>query len=160
MTRTFSRKKRTTTIAIVAAVLVLAGGGAAFAYWTSLGSGVGEATTGTSSPFTVTSLAPTGGPLSPGGPTETVAFTVVNPGSGTQRLTGVAVTVAASDGTAWTLVPGCSAADYTVGTPAITYGDLSTGASVSGTVTVTMNNLTTVQDACKNVVLPLYFLAN
>ncbi|GAP53936.1 hypothetical protein AHiyo6_05010 [Arthrobacter sp. Hiyo6] len=109
--------------------------------------------------FTVTSQAAAGGPLSPGGPSQTVAFTVANPGTGVQKLNTVAVTVATSTGTAWTAVTGCSAADFTV-TPSIVPGEIAPGGTVSGTVTVTMNNLSSNQDGCKGVTVPLYFSAS
>lgn len=156
--RTAATKKRFTIIAVVAAFLVF-GGGAAFAYWTSTGTGSGTATTGTSVAFVVASTAATGGPLTPGGPTASVAFTVTNPGTGSQNLADVTVTVANADGSDWTAVPGCSELDYTIGTPVITYGDIAPGGVASGTVTITMNNLTSNQDGCKNATVPLYFLA-
>lgn len=145
---------------VVAGVITVATAGGAFAYWSSLGTGTGAASTGTSSAFVVTTDAATGSPLTPGGPTQTIAFHVQNANSGVQRLTSVAVTVAASGGAAWTAVPGCSAADYTVGTPTFTPGDIASGSSTDGTVTITMKNLSTNQDACKNVSVPLYFSAS
>jgi len=155
-----ARKKRIVIIAIVSALLVACVGGGAYAYWTTAGAGTGTASTGTSTAFTVTSTAPTGGPLTPGGASEQVAFTVANPGTGSARLTAVNVRVAAADGTDWTVVAGCSALDYTIGTPEIDYGEIAGGSSVSGTVSITMNNLGTSQDACKNVAIPLYLTAN
>ena len=160
MSQSISRRKRFTITAVVAALLLAAGGGAAYAYWTTSGSGTGAASTGTSTAFTVTSSAPTGGPLTPGGSAETIAFTVANPGTGSAKLTAVAVSVASADGTAWTAVTGCSALDYSVGTPTITYGEVAGGSNLSGTVTITMNDLATSQDACKNVSVPLYFTAS
>lgn len=157
--RTAATKRRMTTILAITAVLAL-GGGAAFAYWTSTGTGSGTATTGTSVNFTVTSSAATGGPLTPGGPTASVAFKVTNPGTGTQNLSDVTVTVANADGSDWTAVAGCSDLDYTIGTPAITYGDIVAGGLANGTVTISMNNLASNQDGCKNAVVPLYFVAS
>ena len=145
---------------VVAGVITVATAGGAYAYWSSLGTGTGAASTGASSAFVVTTDAATGGPLTPGGPTQTVAFHVQNSNSGVQRLSAVAVTVAASNGTAWTAIPGCSAADYTIGTPSFTAGDVASGATKDGTVTITMNNLSSNQDACKNVSVPLYFSAS
>jgi hypothetical protein len=145
---------------VVAGVITVATAGGAYAYWSSLGTGTGAASTGTSSAFVVTTDAATGGPLTPGGPTQTVAFHVQNSNSGVQRLSAVAVTVAASNGTAWNAIPGCSAADYTIGTPSFTAGDVASGATKDGTVTITMNNLSSNQDACKNVSVPLYFSAS
>jgi hypothetical protein len=146
---------------VLSAVVILAfGAGVAYAYWSATGVGDGSATSASNSAFTVSSGTPTGGPLTPGGATTSVPFTVSNPGSGSLRLSTVTVTVAESDGSTWNSVAGCSAADYTVGTPAITYGNIPAGGSVSGTVSVTMNNLPTNQDGCKNATVPLYFVAS
>lgn len=152
--------KKKYLVAGVAALIIAGTAGTAFAYWTTSGHGTGSATTGTSSDFVVTTDAATGSPLTPGGPTQTVAFHVNNPNSGVQHLNAVAVTVAKSDGTAWTAVAGCSALDYTVGTPSFTPGDIAPGATNSGTVTITMNNLDSSQNGCKLAVVPLYVAAS
>lgn len=149
-----ARKKR---VAITTAALVAIGGGAAFAYWTSQGTGTGSATTGTTVPFTVTSTTATGGPLTPGGPNQTVAFDVTNPGTGVQHLTNVKVTIAEANGDPWTHASGCSFKDYAVAAVDITKGDIAPGAKVSGTVTIKMNNLPENQDACKGLAVPLHF---
>jgi hypothetical protein len=154
-------KKRLSVLVAVAAIVAV--GGVAFAYWTSTGTGSGSATTGTSSGFTVTSSAPTGGPLTPGGPAETVGFTVTNPGSGVQNLSSVIVTVANTDGTDWVptgIHAGCSADDYAIATPTVTYGQILGLGNRTGTVVVTMNNLDSNQDACKDVTVPLYIVAS
>lgn len=145
---------------LVGSAIVVATAGAAYAYWTSTGSGSGTATTGTSTAFTVVTTTHSGGPLTPGGPSETVGFTVTNPGSGSQNLSSVVVTVANTDGTAWTAVTGCSAADYAVATPTVTYGQIAAGANKTGTVVISMNNLGSNQDACKGVSVPLYVTAS
>jgi len=147
-------------IAGVAAALVIGGGGAAFAYWTAQGEGTGTATTGVSVEFAVTSLAPVGDPLVPGGSTQSVTFTVANDSTTPQTLTSVTVAVANADGSEWIAVTGCSAADYTLGTPSVVYGEIAGGADVSGTVTIAMNNLGTDQDACQGVTVPLYLVAS
>jgi len=153
--------KKSKAIIATAAIIGLAGSGAAYAYWTTIGNGTGSAATGTSSAFVVTTDAATGGLLTPGGPTDTVAFHVQNNNSGVQRLTAVTVTVANATGTPWVAVPGCSAADYTVGTPSFTAGNIAPTATLSGTVTITMNNnLTASQDSCKGVTVPLYVAAS
>lgn len=146
--------------AVAAGAVVLASAGTAYAYWTTSGTGSGSASTGTSSAFVVTTDAPAGDPLTPGGPTQTVGFTVTNPSSGVQRLQAVAVTVASANASAWTAVPGCSAADYTVGTPAFTAGDIAAGASRSGTVTITMIDRNVSQDGCKGATVPLHVAAS
>ena len=152
-----SRKKRIVAAAAVGALAL--GGGLAYAYWTSTGSGTGSATTGTSTAFTVTSTT-SGSALTPGGPADTVSFTVTNPGTGNQKLTAVAVTVAASDGSSWTAVPGCSAGDYTVGTPSFNAGVITPGNNIVGTVTLQMKDTGINQDACKGATVPLYIAAS
>jgi hypothetical protein len=56
--------------------------------------------------------------------------------------------------------PQPTALDYTVGTPEISYGEIAGGSTVSGTVTITMNDLETPQDGCKNADVPIYFAAS
>lgn len=153
------KSKKSKAVVAGAAMIVLAGG-SAFAYFTSTGTGTGAGTTGQASVFTVTGGAVTGLGLTPGSASQTVAFTVTNPGTGAQNLSSVVASIAGAAGAAWTGVAGCSAADYTVGTPVVTYGQIAAGASVTGSVTVAMNNLSTSQDACQGVAYPLYFAAS
>ncbi|MFI5428223.1 hypothetical protein [Aeromicrobium sp. UC242_57] len=91
---------------------------------------------------------------------QTVDFEVENPSDSAQTLTNVAVTVAKADGTPWTSVEGCSAADYTLGDADITYADMAAGATAEGTVSLQMVNAATDQDGCKNASVPLYFVAS
>lgn len=150
------RTKRLIATGIVA-FLVLGGGTAAFAYWSSVGHGAASSTTGASTPFTVSSSAATGVAMTPGGAANSVAFTVTNPSTGTQILSSVSAVVAnQADGSAWSAFAGCSALDYTVGTPVITYGQMAPGATVSGTVSITMNNLSSNQNGCESHTVPLY----
>jgi hypothetical protein len=155
MAKIAGRKKR---IIVTTAVLAAVGGGAAFAYWSATGTGAGSAATGQSVPFTFVSQAATGGPLSPGGPEQTVAFTVTNPGTGVQNLADVTVTVK-SDWSVGTILP-CTAADFTVSTADVTRGSIDPSESVDGTVTITMKNLATNQNNCKGVTVPLVFSAS
>jgi hypothetical protein len=159
MSTTQARRSRTTLVALTTIVIV-AIGAAAFAYWTSDGSGDGTGTTGSVTDFTITSSAPTGPDLKPGVGEQSVAFVVTNPSDGSQMLSDVTVTVANADGTAWTSVAGCSAADYAIGDVDITYSDMAAGATAEGTVTLTMNNTATDQEGCKDADVPLYFLAS
>ena len=154
-------KKKIAAVVTVTAVVALGAGGA-YAYWTSTGNGNGAGSSGTSSLFTVTSSPAVGAALLPGVGSQTVAFTVTNPtGSGQQKLNLVTVAVLEADGTAWNDVAGCSAADYTVSvTTAPLYTDMAPGSTRTGTATLTMNNLASVQDSCKLAVVPLYFVAS
>lgn len=148
---------------MITAVLFLGmGGGLGYAWFTSTGDGDSAASTGTSTPWQLDADASVGDPLIPGGPeTQTVDFTVTNPSSGNQKLNLVTVAVANDDGTAWTSVAGCSAADYTVSiTTAPTYDDVDAADTRSGQATISMNNRNATQDGCKNATVPLYFHAS
>ncbi|ABK04558.1 hypothetical protein Arth_3180 [Arthrobacter sp. FB24] len=155
MSKVAGRKKR---IIITTAAMVAIGGGAAFAYWSAVGVGTGAASTGETVAFKVVSTPATGDALSPGGPIQTVAFTVKNENTGSQNLASVTAKVAKTDGTEW--VSGtCSATDFAVTAPAIATGQLAPGATANGTVTVQMVNKATNQDDCQGVTVPLYFEA-
>jgi hypothetical protein len=156
----FFTKKR--VIATVAAAAVLSAGvGAAFAYWTDNGAGSSTAMTGTSTPFTVTvSSVGINPPLVPGGASDGYTFNVKNVGSGNQQAGTATVTVANSDGSVWTSVPGCSAADYTISAVTFTAATLAPNASANGSFTLAMNNTGVSQDGCKNASVPLYVKVN
>jgi hypothetical protein len=153
-----SRLKRSVVI-IVATVLGLGIAGVAVAYWTSTGQADGTATTGTSEAFTVTPAA-AAGELAPGGPDQTVAFTVTNPGSKAQYLTSVTVSIENVDGTPWVPAGACDAADYhatiTTAPPA---GNIGVNAVVNGEATVELDNTAVNQDACQGQTVPLHFVA-
>lgn len=160
MVSTISRRKKRLAIA-GAVVLTFSGAGAAFAYWSSTGSGTGAATTGSNTAFTV-AAATAVGTISPGGAGQTVNFTVTNPGPGTQQLTNVAVTMAGPTGTAWAPTGGCLIGDYTatvttqpVSSPTVLAAGATTG---NGVVTVTLASSSANQDACKGQTVPLYFV--
>ena len=148
----FSLKKK---IAAAATVLVMVGGaGAAFAYFTTNGSGTGNATVGTSSPWAVTFAPNTGGPLYPGTGTVTVHYTIRNPGSGQQNLNGTTAALTASglnvvDSVSSQPVDGCLVSWFTV-TNITVSGNLAPTAALTSSVTVTMQDSGTTQDACKN----------
>jgi hypothetical protein len=156
--RTISKTAKIAVAGVSAATLAMSG--VAYAYWSTSGTGTGSAATGSSSAFVVTSDPATGDPLTPGGPSQTVAFHVNNPSAGHQYLSAVAITVAEAGGGTWDDVAGCSAADYTVGTPSFTGGDMAPGTTINGTVTITMNNLASNQDACEGATVPLYIAAS
>jgi len=153
--------KKRLTVVVATAIALMVGGGVAYAYWTSTGTGTGTATTGTSTDFSITVDPPTGPPLTPGGPeVQTVGYTITNGATSSQMLNSVVATVAGPDGAPWADVPGCSADDYTVSpdiTPAI---EIAAGNSFIGELTITMNDLPTNQDACKDATVPLYILAS
>jgi len=157
--RNMRRGTKRATIAL-AAILTVAGAASAFAYWTTVGSGTGEATTGESTAFVITSETAVG-EIAPGNAGETIDFTVTNPSDGALTLSAVAVTLADATGTAWVPPTGCLIADFTVSvTTAPAYGDIAAGGFVTGTVTVTLTNTGVNQDACQGLTVPVYFAAS
>jgi len=158
-TTTRTRGRKRTTI-ILAAFLTVAGAASAFAYWTATGSGTGEATTGQSVAFEITTE-PAVGTIAPGNSGQTVEFTVTNSSTASLFLTDVTVTLADATGTAWVPAAGCLVADYSVSvTTPPAYGEIAAGGFVSGTVTVTLANTAANQDACQGLTVPLYFVAS
>ena len=147
----FVTKKR-----VAAAVAALAIGGtsmAAYAYFTAQsGSGSHTAPVGTSTQWQV-SVGAFSGNLYPGGPNTTATYTVTNNGSGHQGITGETATLgtSGSDVTSGGVdVPGCLASWFTVSAGAPLATDIAPGGNTTGTVTATMNNVASSQDACKN----------
>jgi hypothetical protein len=177
----FSDMKLRTKIAVGTALgaAVLAGGGLAFAYFTSTGTGTGSAVVGSATNWTVgESGTPTGGPLYPdasvgGANIQTDSYTVTNAGHGSQNLTSVVISVANSNGSAWSSqangsLPACTAADFSVGgltagnpwTDSSLAGDFTSGQSKTGTVTIEMIDSGKNQNNCQGVTVPLYFSAS
>lgn len=142
-------------IAVLCTVASLALAGAAYAYFTSSGTGTGNATVGTSTAFTVSVAAPTGGLLYPGSGTDVMTYTVHNPSAGAQNLSSTSVAVASSNGNitqGGTPVSGCLASWFTAtNTPPALPQDLAGGTtSTAGSVAVTMTDSGTSQNACEN----------
>jgi hypothetical protein len=153
----------------MAAVLLIGGGTAAYAYWTTGGTGSGTAAAGTSSAITVTGTSAS--TLYPG-TTSTVSFTAANPGTTDQsistiHLVSVQAYPTANDRTAGTnVITGCggvAGAGHDFAMPDVTVnpttdGNIAHGATaqaLTATGTLTMNNLGTNQDSCKNAFLAL-----
>jgi len=172
--------KKLAAIAITAGVALTAS--AAFAYWTSSGSGTGSATAGSDSEWVVASTTPSDAPLlTPGGPTDTINFSVTNASTGHQQLDSVEISVANADGTPWDGLGNCSAADFSVGgadagdTYSVSpHADLAPASAAlttdtySSTVSLQMVNRTDAvagdgsgnQDDCRGVSVPLYISAS
>jgi hypothetical protein len=156
-----------TWIALVAVLAVAVAAVGGYAYWTSTGSGSGSVTVGTDTPWQVDVSPASGAPLAPGGPVQVVGYTVTNNGSGNQALSGVTVSVAESNGSAWDGPGNCSAADFSVngapaGTAAFTTAlaqVFGAGGSSSASVTVQMVETNANQNDCRNAHPPLLFVA-
>ena len=76
--RSFMKRRKLVAATVVA---ILALGGAAFAYWTTSGTGGATATTGTSSAVTVTQVGTVSG-LVPGSAAQAVDYKINNPSNG------------------------------------------------------------------------------
>lgn len=144
--RKLSKKSRLAAAA-AAVGLVAVGGGAAYAYWTTTGSGNGEAATSAGG-GTVTLHATFGAGLAPGNSVN-VAYTADN-----ASTTGTVV--GALTATVTTSVAGClpSWFDVTAVTSNSPVAPTSTATSV-GNGTLTFNNSTVNQDACKGATVTI-----
>jgi predicted ribosomally synthesized peptide with SipW-like signal peptide len=145
---TFLKQKK--GIAALAAVAVVAlGAMGAYAYFTSVGTGAGTATVGTSS--TVNLSSPNVGPLYPGSGTLPVTVTINNPGTGSQFVGTVSGTVATK--------AGCDGSWFTVA-PIAFNAEVAGGASPTAATTVRMNNVASSQDACKGLAMDIAWASN
>jgi hypothetical protein len=165
MFRILKKKRIAVPLATVAALVIA---GAAVAYFTSTGSGTGSAKVGNPSNWAVTVSPATGGALYPGHGTDVLTYTVNNPSSGQQNLSSVTATVNAyvssgpSDPNAADVgdvtqggnpQAGCLASWFTpVNTPPTPLpNDMAGGATVNGSVSVSMTDAATSQNACQGV---------
>jgi hypothetical protein len=152
MTRIKFTKKRAVATLIAIGALAVAGG--AFAYFTASGSGTGQATVGSSTPWTVT-FGSTTGAMYPGAGTAVLPYTVTNAGSGNQKLATTTVSVNAdasgnvtSHGAS---VSGCLATWFTPTNTPPTAVDLAAGAHTTGSVSVAMTDASANQNSCQGV---------
>jgi hypothetical protein len=178
-------KKGLVLLGVIAVAAIAAIG--AYAYFSSTGHGSGSAAVGTSTAFTISSDAYSGGPLTPDGGSatyESVAYRVNNPSSGNQNLNQVVVSVAGTDGTTGDpttfdisggTTPDCTKDDFQLSVDGgATWGaagasvtdtsvaaDLAPGAnSADGTVLIRMIDTLANQDNCQGATVPLYFAAS
>ncbi len=171
MKKFFQSRKGLALLATMLVAVVAAIG--AYAYFTSTGSGTGNATVGTDSAWTVGQTGSTGAAnLYPDaaigtGSVQTKAYDVTNPSAGHQNLTSVTVKVAMADGSPWTSGT-CSKNDFSVGGAPVgtTYtdtdsaGNFAGGETRSDTVTVQMIDSGSNQNDCRGLTVPLYFFAS
>lgn len=148
---------------VVAGLLVVGGAGAAFAYWSTTGSGTGTAATaaGTANLVIAQTAAPTN--LAPGVPASTISGTVTNNATNAAFVT--TVTVAITSVTKATGAPAgtCDATDYTLTGAAMAVGvNIAPGASAPFTgATLGFNNKASAnQDGCKGATVTLGYTAS
>src|SRR4051794_2512044 len=133
-----SKKQR--VLAALASLAVVAIGVAAYAYFTTTGSGTGSATVGSSSAVTLHGTV--SGSLYPG-TSSTVSFTVDNPSPGSQRVSQIQLASVTTDAGH----SGCNMADFSM--PNVTVNQVfpnGNGQSVPATGTLTMANTASNQD--------------
>jgi hypothetical protein len=141
-------KKRTILGSLVAMAVIAA---AAFAYFSSTGSGTGSASVGSSAAITIHGDAST--TLFPG-TSSSVPLTIDNPGPGHEYVGTIHLS------SVDTGVVGCNAAWFTM--PDVTVNtDYAQGNGQSaGTGTLSMTNTASNQDLCQNASLTLNFTSN
>lgn len=166
----FTRKRVLGTLSVIGVVAVA---GVAYAYFTASGSGTGTATVGTSSALTLHGS--TSGSLYPGTST-TVTFTADNPSAGKERVGTITLASVVACDQAFS--GGVCASGHEITTcesvetgssdgntanfwmpNVVANQEVASGnaQSVTQTGTLTMNDLSSSQDSCKNANLLLNF---
>ena len=152
------RKPSKKALAVVTTVALLAGGGTAFAYWTASGTGTGTATTGTNAAITVLQT-PSSAGMYPGEPARTLAGNFTNTNAGATWVTAMTAPSYTIDATH--ITAGCTVAGghYTLGGTAPVGANVPVGTGVGAWtgLTITMNNLGTNQDFCKNATVTVTY---
>ncbi|MCU1495313.1 MAG: hypothetical protein JWO62_3077 [Acidimicrobiaceae bacterium] len=155
-----SMKKKLVAAGLAVGV-TLGVGGAAFAYFTTGGSGTGTAGVGTSSDLTINQVGSISG-LLPGGGSQPIEYSIDNTSTGNQDVTGVTVAIASI--TAPAAVGGltCTSPDFTLTQPNTVPGDIAaktTYTSAPSGASISMNDTASNQDGCKGATVNLSFTA-
>ena len=174
MSRIITKKR-----ALLGAVATVAIAAVAIAYWTTTGTGTGTGTAGTDADnVSVTGVV--NGLMYPGGPGRAVNFTAANPANFNQSISNIhlvsvdAYASVADRAAGLNELAGCggpndtvapitsdfSMSDVALNPASGTEGDIAPGATaqpVGPSGTLTMNNLDSNQDACKDAFLKLTF---
>ena len=154
------RKPSKLTSLVLGGAIVVGSGGAAYAFWTSSGSGTGSAATSDgAAALTVTQTA---GPrnLAPNRPAEGISVSVRNDAENNAYVTQVVASIASVTKADGAPAGTCDASDYTLTGATMTNGagDLAKGASASFSgAQLAFNNKTTNQDACKGATVNLAY---
>lgn len=161
LTRSAVSARRRRMVAVLSAGALVVGGGAAFAYWSTTGTGTGSAATGVGAANLT--IAQTAAPttMAPGIAAGPITGTVKNNATTSAYVTSV--TVAITSVTKAAGVTGtCDATDYTLTNPVMSVAtDIAAGATVNFSgASLGFNNKGTVnQDACKGATLVLGYTA-
>jgi hypothetical protein len=141
-------KKRVVLLAIAAVAAALAAGG--YAYFTSIGSGSGNASVGSSANIVITNGAPSG-LLYPGAPAVSVPVHLHNPGSGNEYV-GTVSGVVEDNGS-------CLGSWFTVA-PISYDAEVNAGATNDTATTIAMSDANAIQDACQGQTLTIDWSSN
>jgi len=151
-------RRRPAIIALITLGALVAGGTAAYAYWTTTGSGTGSAATGTNQAITVNQTTTVTG-LAPGVAPQSLAgnFTNLNPGPVSVGAVTATVSIVPA-------VTGCTSADYAItGTGTVANGGVVPAGTNVGSWTglsiAFVNATDRNQDACKNVPVTITYSA-
>ena len=142
-----------TTVALLACASV------AFAYWTSIGSGTGDAATGSSGAITVVQTSSVAG-LFPGGPAQTLSGNFNNPNAGQVFVGSITATISGVTGPNIDASNPCTAADYQLGGfPVTVNAQIPTGTGVGSWTggTLSMVNSATNQNGCKGATVAIAY---
>ena len=142
------------------AVAVLGISAAAFAYWTTTGSGTGSATNATSNAVTIaqTSTRPA---MRPGSPPQTLNFTATNGTTENQHISTVTVSISSDTAPNITADTPCAAGNHTIVQPTASNAHLTPGVHsyAPAGASLQLTNSATNQDACKNATVNLAYAA-
>ena len=161
----FSNMKLRTKIAVGATLgaAVLGGGGMlAFAYFTSTGAGTGTAGVGTSTNVTIAQVGTVSG-LVPNGAPQTINYKVTNPGTGSEYVNQVTVSVASISGAgsaSGTGIDACTPSLFQVTQGPAIATDIAGGGNASGTATISLPDDHNNQNNCENATVNLSFSSN
>jgi hypothetical protein len=145
-------RRRPAIIALITLGALVAGGTAAYAYWTTQGTGTGTATTGSVENLTVTQTSqPTD--IYPGGPARELEGTIDNPNDSSVEVAGLTAAVTSTG------VTGCDVEDYSIVGTATLAGTVVPGDGTLGWdgLGVELENTAENQDACQNAIITITY---
>jgi hypothetical protein len=154
------RRRALLLLGATAALAFGLSGGAAFAYFTSTGSGTGHATTGSAQAITATAVTSPGADsnLYPGGPGVAVHFTVNNPNSYAVSFTGWSGAVLSSVTPAGSNT--CTTSDFQIAASSGAFGPSLTipantpsSPGVSGTANGVVELKSTAENGCQGAMV-------
>lgn len=147
-------RRRPAVIALITLGAIVAGGTAAYAYWTTQGTGTGTATTGSVEEVTVLQENTPSG-LYPGGPGVGINGTIVNDNDTDVNVGGLTAVVTA------TTAAGCEADDYIIeGTAVLGSNLIQENATTTWTgLTVRLDETGLNQDACQGAGITITYTA-